>query len=49
MNSNYSSYSKYKTRIRLTAKAQYRLKAYTSTTKTWDGTSSAYSKVMTVR
>ena len=49
VNSDYSSYIKYKARIRLTTKAKYRFKAYTSTTATWDGTSSSYSKVELTR
>ena len=48
-NSNYSSYSKYKARIRLTTKAKYRFKAYTSTTTTWAGTSTGYGWTTTVR
>ena len=49
VNSDYSSYIKYKARIRLTTKAKYRLKAYTSHTSTWAGAYSSYSNTMTVR
>ena len=46
---NYSSYSKYKARIRLTAKARYHFTAYTSPTDTWAGTHSRYSRTIRVR
>ena len=49
VNSNYSSYSKYKARIRLTAKALYHFRAFTSATSTWAGTHSRYSRTMRVR